>query len=250
MSYLRAYHRPSTLAEALELLGRTDVSSVPLGGGTVVGAAGPHAPEEVVDLQALGLDSITADGTDLEIGAMVRLQALVDHEHVPPLLRDLAHREEPNTLRNAATVGGLVATADPQSALLAGLLVCDAAVSVATASGGTEQQDLAVLLRDGIPAGGLVTSIRISWQGDTASEWTARTPSDRPIVAAVGRRDDDGATRVAVTGVAATPTLIDPDDVASLDPPGDFRGSPEYRRHLAAVLTARVLARLDGEVPA
>jgi CO/xanthine dehydrogenase FAD-binding subunit len=248
MPYLRAYHRPATLAEALELLGQPDVSIAPLGGGTIVGAARANAPEEVVDLQALGLDAISVDGSHLEIGAMVRLQSLVDHDSVPPLVRDLAHREAPNTLRNAATVGGLIAAADPESALLASLLVFDAVVTVATANG-SERHDLAALLSGGIPPGTLITSVRMSWEGDAASQAAARTPADRPIVAVVGRRDDEGTTQIAVTGVAATPVLIDPEHMGALDPPGDFRGSPEYRRHLATVLTARVMAALNGEVP-
>jgi CO/xanthine dehydrogenase FAD-binding subunit len=47
-----------------------------------------------------------------------------------------------------------------------------------------------------------------------------------------------------MTGVAVTPVLVDRDDLGSLQPPGDFRGSPDYRRQLAGVLTGRVLARL------
>ena len=73
---------------------------------------------------------------------------------------------------------------------------------------------------------------------------TARTPADTPIVAALGRRTDEGALRLALTGVAATPVLVDADHLDALDPPGDFRGTPAYRRHLAAVLTARVAEEL------
>ena len=53
--------------------------------------------------------------------------------------------------------------------------------------------------------------------------------------------------RVALTGVAATPVLVDPSALDSLDPPGDFRGSPEYRREVAGVLTKRVIAQLGGD---
>jgi CO/xanthine dehydrogenase FAD-binding subunit len=48
-----------------------------------------------------------------------------------------------------------------------------------------------------------------------------------------------------LTGVAPTPHLIDPADVDDLVPPADFRGSTEYRAHLATVLTARAIAGLD-----
>ena len=56
---------------------------------------------------------------------------------------------------------------------------------------------------------------------------------------------DDGVTTVALTGVASTPVLIDPGDPTSgLEPLGDFRGSADYRLHLASVLTDRILASL------
>jgi len=203
-----------------------------------------EVPTEVVDLQALGLGEISIGGSHLELGAMARLQDLVDSEVVPWMLRDLARREEPNTIRNAATVGGLVATANPESELLAGLLVFAATVTIAR-SEGSEQKRLGGVLADRASlAGGIITAVSIERTGTAAAERTARTPADRPIVAVVGRRTEVG-TQLAMTGVADTPVLVDPDEVGSLEPPSDFRGSAEYRQTLAAVLAARVVARLE-----
>ena len=50
--------------------------------------------------------------------------------------------------------------------------------------------------------------------------------------------------RTALTGVADTPVVVD--DVDALEPPGDFRGSPSYRLHLARVLRRRALAELGA----
>ena len=66
---------------------------------------------------------------------------------------------------------------------------------------------------------------------------TARTPADRAIVAAYARTTGE-ERRIALTGVAPTPVLVRPGD--DLQPAGDFRGSGDYRRHLAEVLLARV----------
>ncbi len=51
---------------------------------------------------------------------MVRLSDLEAHSDVPALLKDLSRREGPNTIRNAATVGGTIASGDPESELVAG----------------------------------------------------------------------------------------------------------------------------------
>ena len=242
MPTIRAYHRPGTLDEALALVSRADVDATLLAGGTVVNGLPDKHPIDVVDLQALGLDGMTVAGGRLDIGAMVRLQDLATHDLVPGLLRDLAHREAPNTIRNAATIGGTVAGGDWESELLAGLLAFEAEVSVVHGIG-SETIALAELLADRDRLGlGIITTVSIAVGGEAAAARTGRTPADRPIVAVVGRRSEDGLLRLAATGVAATPVLID--EVEELDPPADFRGSADYRRHLAATLRGRVAARL------
>ncbi len=248
MMRIRVYHRPSTLEETLALLARPDVNTMPLGGGTALNGLPLEVPDEVVDLQALDLNQITRDGPLLRFGATTRLQDVVDHEWTPPLLRDLAHAEAPNTLRNAATLGGTVATADPESGLLAGLLAHEAAVSIAHVDR-TEEVALSDLLADrNRLAGGLITSVQIMFGGAGAWERTARTPADTPIVLVAGHRTEEGDVRLAATGVAPAPMVIEVGDIDELDPPSDFRGSSEYRSHLAAVLAARVVARLtDGD---
>jgi CO/xanthine dehydrogenase FAD-binding subunit len=234
MSKIVGYHRPSTVEEALGLLGAPGVRRVPLGGGTGVNADLERDPIEVVDLQGLGLSDIAVSDGRMTVGATTRLQALVDHASTPPIIADLARREAPSTLRAMATIGGVVAAADPESELYAALLVSQAMVSVVDSSGVGE------VPLDGFSAGGsqLITAVSLSIDGALAVERTVRTPADTPIVAVVGRRGSDGSTRLAGCGVGPRPVLFD--DPAALSPPGDFRGSAEYRSHLAAVHVARV----------
>lgn len=248
MATIRAYHRPGTIADALALLAQTEGGATILAGGTALNGLPSQTPLDVVDLQGVGLDSIGSNGDRLEIGAMARLSDLVDSYFVPALLQDLAKREAPNTLRNAATVGGTVAAADPESELLAGLLAFDATVSVAQYNG-SESIPLADLLADRSRLGlGIITSVIVEVGGDATAERTGRTPADRPIVMAVGRRADDGSLRLALTGVDSTPVLVERDGIDRLRPPADFRGSAAYRLELARVLTGRVLARLGEAV--
>lgn len=234
---ISGYHRPSTLEQALDLLASTDAAI--LAGGTALVASG--AAVEVIDLQDIGLDAIAPDGDRVTVGAMVRLRDIVDSDLVPTLLRDLAHREAPSTIRNAATIGGTVAALDPESELIAGLLVHDARLTVAT-QGETTEIPLGDYLEG--PVGGIITKVSVATGGVGSAERTGRTPADRPIVSAVARRDQTGAIHLALTGVGTAPRLVDPLGLDALDPPADFRGTAEYRKHLAQTLSARAIDRL------
>lgn len=242
MPSVLAYHRPQTLDDVSELSRRPNTRLI--GGGTVVvpdaRAAGADGVE-IVDLQALGLDLIEpAPGDCVTLGAMVRLGAMAVDGRVPELLRDLARRELPSALRNQATVGGTVALGAPDSVLVAGLLVHGAEVDIH----GLGTVPLEELLAAGAPAG-VVTAVRIECTGTGSIAATGRTPADDPIVAAIARNSSDGV-RVALTGVAAAPIEVDPaDPTAGLAPPGDFRGSPAYRLHLAETLTRRAVLEVS-----
>ena len=236
-----AYWRPSTVTQAIELLELP--GAVALAGGTRLN--GDPSPDrvEVVDLQALHLEGLVPeDGERLRIGALTTLQQLADAAEAPTVVREAARRERPSTLRAQGTVGGCVVTGDPESELLAALLVHEALVQVETSlgSGTVPLERLLGVLP--LAPGRVVTAVTISTDGVAAVARTARTPADRAIVAAVGRRSDAGR-RVAVTGVAPTPVLVDTG--VELDPVGDFRGSGEYRRALADVLVARVLEEIS-----
>jgi CO/xanthine dehydrogenase FAD-binding subunit len=248
MQTVVGYHRPESLEEALSLLERGSPRSVLLAGGTSLNALPPGQEVEMIDLQAIGYNQIRPDGTRLEIGAMTRLADVAVHPAVPEVLRDLTRREGPNTLRNAATVGGTIATGNPESELIAGLLVHEAKVNLAKTGGATVTLDLNEVLADrSLFYASILVSVVIQAEGVAAAARTGRTPFDTSIVAAVGRRTGNGLL-LALTGVADTPILVDPHSVGDVDPPGDFRGSPAYRRHLAATLTTRVLEELGDRI--
>lgn len=235
-----AYHRPRSLDEAHALL--SNPRHALLAGGTLIVPASRKPTDEgvsLIDLQALGLDTIEEDGDRLTIGAMVRLGDLMVDARTPSLLADLCRRELPSTLRNAATLGGTVGAAEADSVLLAGLLVHDAAIGLHAAT----DRSLAALLAAAVTD--LITAVSVETSGKGAIAVTGRTPADVPIVAAVGRLTASGI-RLALTGVAATPVLVDPaDPTAGLAPTADFRGTADYRLHLAATLSTRVLEQLS-----
>jgi CO/xanthine dehydrogenase FAD-binding subunit len=183
----------------------------------------------------------------VEIGAMTPLQDIADADGIHPVLRDLARREAPRSIRNAATVGGTVALADPESELVAGLLAFGASVRFADADGRIDHRlsdvvaDPELLNRNTI-----IVGVTVAPDGDATAQRTARTPMDRPIVAVVARRGLDGTVTVAATGVADRPAIIDPERLEALDPPTDFRGTSGYRRHIAGILVHRALHEIGS----
>lgn len=241
MATVVAYQRPASLEEALVLLARP---------GTAVRARGrPPGVEaregtvEVVDLQSLGLHRIDEPAPErVRIGGQATVQDLADDPRVPALVRALARREEPSSVRTLVTLATVVGDADPESELLAGLLAHDAEAQLARPEGLTTAPLAAVLDGAGRAGPELLVALTIARGGRSAASRTGRTPADRPIVAAVAWRPDHGSVRLALTGVAPTPVLVEGvDALDELRPPGDFRGSTEYRLHLARVHAGRVL---------
>jgi CO/xanthine dehydrogenase FAD-binding subunit len=234
------------MSEALQLLDRQDVRTALIAGGTsLVPVLDEQEIDEVVDLQDLCPSGIQAGGDRLTAGSLTTLQALVDDEQVPLLLQQAAFREGPNTFRHQATLGGVIASAHWESELLAALLAHDAVVTLETPAG-THTLNLSDYLTEmaGRLRNAIIVEATVATGGQTGHARVARTPLDSAIVAAVARRDEQGELWLALAGVAATPVLLDPADVETLDPPGDFRGSAAYRKEMASILSQRALAKL------
>jgi CO/xanthine dehydrogenase FAD-binding subunit len=248
MPRFKDYHRPTSVAETLKLLSRTGINTAVLAGGTSLVPAASEMVDEVVDLQQVGLKEVDYTGKGLTLGAMVRLQTLAADDRTPSLLREVARREQPSSLRSLTTVGGTIASPCKESEFVMALLVFETTVRIETLSG-PKTMPLAEFLID-IPAalsGGIITSISLATMGKTAIDRVARTPADRPIVAAAARLGDNDQLHLALCGVANTPVLIDPNNVkAGVNPASDFRGSREYRRQMAATLANRVVKAVQG----
>jgi CO/xanthine dehydrogenase FAD-binding subunit len=242
MPRISAYHRPVDVSEALALLHRPAIRSVVMGGGTSVVPARVDVATEVIDLQALGLGAIVL-GAKLTLGASATLHSVFGSADVPAVLRESARREQPSTLRTLATVGGTIVAGDGESEFLATLLAFDATVTYVNLAGSHERTLDDVLADPSVIHGAIVVSVSLDPSGSAVGSRTGRTPMDSPIVAVVGRTRADGSRAIAASGVARTAVLVA--DPSTLEPPGDFRGSPEYRRALAVELFGRVTTALD-----
>ncbi|HXY43969.1 MAG TPA: FAD binding domain-containing protein [Acidimicrobiales bacterium] len=174
----------------------------------------------------------------LRIGASVTLQALVEDEHVPAVIRQAARRDQLPELRRLATVGDCVSAADFDSELLATLLAYDASATIHDRHGWRTMPLVQVLDEDAFVRC-TAAALTIETDGVAFSARVGRAPGERPIVAAVARRRPNGEVRVALSGVATVPVVIGRTE--ALDPRGDGRASSEYRRILAAALMDRAL---------
>ncbi len=272
MLNLREIYKPTTIEQALELLRQP--GTVVLAGGAQLVADGRRDVQAVVDLSGLGLSYIRESGGGIAIGAMTRL-AEIDES---PILRALAngviaqaaHRSAASVLRNQATVAGTL-IAEPDGVLAVALLALDAQVTIVRKE--TQVVPLADFLsmRDHLLMEALLTEIAVPMTNPRASLQTvARTPSDKPIVCACAAAQIGNGVarnaRIALGGVgqlAVRATRVEQEiegkalngqlieaaagkAAEGVTPLGDFRGSIEYRKEMAVVLTRRAVEELTA----
>ena len=105
------YVRPNDLPSAVGLLARGD-NTMPLAGGTDVMQLLQESiitPDDLLDLNALGLSGIEVDGDGLKVGALTHLAGIADDERIRsryPVLAEALRETASPQVRNLATAGG------------------------------------------------------------------------------------------------------------------------------------------------
>lgn len=249
------YHRPTTLKEALKLLEQ----GMPLAGGTAL-IPNLEPEQAVIDLQALGLDTIKKTKKEIRAGATVTLQSLIaSGADIPNALTVACHLEANLNLRNMATLGGTIMSADGRSPMMTTLLALNAEVHLEP---GGDVIPLDQLLDDRIQDrfSSLIIEVAIPRDARLAYDQVSRAPMDRPIVcAAVGGIDD---LKIVLGGYGLRPQRVagaeealmrgDGIDVAAAAAHEAFAkaddqwASGEYRGHVAEVLIRRLLMEVMG----
>ncbi len=270
MLNLREIYKPTTIEDALKMLQQP--GTVPLAGGTALVAERRREVQAVVDLSKLGLAYIREHNGQVAIGATTTLAEFADS----PMLRALsngvaeqaAHKSAASVLRNQATLAGTLIT-EPNGVLAVALLALDAQVTVVRQETKTVALADFLSMREHLLMMALLTEIAVPMTNPRASLQTvARTPSDKPIVSVcAAARVENGAAhnvRIALGGVGQVAVRANGAEKAlegqalsgqlveaaaqqaaeGLSPVGDFRGSIEYRREMAVVLTRRAVEEL------
>lgn len=275
------YHAPASLADAIALLQRHGDQAKVLSGGQSllpllklrVGAA-----EHLVDIGRIpGLEYIKEDGGFLKIGGRTRESMLERSDIIKskyPILYDTARVIADPLVRNRATVGGNLAHADPANDHPATMLALDAEV-VATGPGGERTIPIAEfftgIFSTALGPDEILTEIRIPIplpKSGGAYVKLERKVGDFATAAAAAQVTLGSGGEVERAGIgltAAGPMPIKAKDAerfllkqrpdaatlaeaarlaaAAASPTADRRGSVEYKREMARVLTARALTR-------
>ena len=234
------------------------------------------APTLLVDLRRVpGLRGIERENGSWRIGPMTRHADLQIRDDLG-LLATAAALIADQQVRNRGTIGGSLAHGDPASDFPGVLLAAEGSVT-ARGQEGTREIAAADLFQDylttALEPGEVLTEVRFpaldGW-GHGYEKFNRRAEDWAMVgVSALVRRGADGTcedVRIGLTNMASTPLRataaeealrggpLDADHIAraaelaaeGTDPPGDLNATPEYKRHLARVLSRRALERAAG----
>jgi carbon-monoxide dehydrogenase medium subunit len=273
-----AYERARSLDHAIELIAGAEDARLLAGGQSLIATLNMRLsrPQLIIDINRVpGLDRITLNSGQIEIGALVRYaQAERSTEiatQAPLIAKALPFIGHP-AIRNRGTIGGSIAFGDPAAELPACFVALDGEAVIASPSGTHAVKadafykglfDSALTPRD------VLTAIRIpaaTSETRTAFAELARRHGDYAMVGlaatarAAGKALSD--VRLVFFGVGTTPVRARTAEAAlaagnidaaaqavatDLDPPDDVQASGAVKRQLAGVLLRRVALQLMGE---
>ena len=278
------YHSPSTLAEAVALLGRLGEDAKVLSGGQSLLPLMKlrlSQPAHLVDIGRIpGLEGLEEKDGVLRIGARTREAALERSELVQrryPLLADAVAVIADPLVRNLATVGGNLAHGDPANDHPAVMLAYGAKVIAVGPKGSRElpiDGFFTSLFTTALRPDEILTEIRIpvppERSGGAYLKLERKVGDFATAAAAVqlslGARGEVLRAGIGLTNAGPTPVkareaeqwlvgkALDDGTIAEAarlaakasSPTADRRGTVEYKRAMARVLTARAL-RLAAE---
>jgi len=273
-------HRPTSLSEALELMGALE-SVKPIAGGTdLLPLMRDRAVivEEIVDIQELHeLKGITVEDGTLRIGALATLTEVLESPLVAekaPILREAVGQIGSVQTRNQGTLAGNICNASPAADSAPALMVLGAQARVSSARGVREvpvDEIFAGPKMNSLAKDELVTEILIpelpSGSGAAFEKLGRRRGITLAVVNAAVYLAMDGKkcvdARIALGAIAATPIRL-PEVEASykgkeltpeaieessracyalVSPVDDVRASADYRREMACVLVKRAFVK-------
>ncbi|WP_299014140.1 molybdopterin-dependent oxidoreductase FAD-binding subunit [uncultured Photobacterium sp.] len=251
------YFKPDSTAEALDLMRQHTGTATWFAGGSKLNAAPTKTDKTVaISLDKLAFDKIEQHGQALHIGAMCRIQTLIDSELVPVALKQSSAFIYSRHVRNQATIGGEIAARQEEALLIPSLMALKAKVVLAGGQECEVEEYIAAEQRDLI-AKVIIPDVNIACIGYNI----ARSAAGLAIVTAAVSIDKDGSKVIALDGVSplqggiACPVrlrdvecqdlkgeLLEQAVADAIHPEADIRGSVEYKRYIAGVVVTDLLA--------
>jgi len=275
------YHTPTTLAEAIALLGRYgDEAKVLSGSQSLIPLMKLRLaqPAHLVDLRKVdGLTGVREVQGAIQIGALTTHATLAKSELLRaklPMAAEAAGQIGDAQVRNLGTIGGSLAHADPSADWPAVLTALDASVVIAGPQGERTlkvEQLIVGPLTTVLEPGEILTQVRVALPPARTAGAYEKLPHPASRFAVVGvaaeisldARNTVQWSRIAITGLGSKVTratgveralqgkAADPAAIKSaaaraaegLELRADLSGSAAYKAQLAAVYTERAALR-------
>lgn len=258
-----AYHKPSSVADAVAARSGAEDGTYVAGGQTLIPTLKQRLaqPSDMVDLGGVAeLSGISVAGDTVTIGAMTTHAAVAgsaDVQGAIPALAALAGGIGDPQVRNRGTIGGSIANNDPAADYPSACLALGATIK-------TDKREIAAddfftgMFETALDDGEMIVSVSFP-KPEKASYQKFDNPASRYALVGVFVAKTSGGARVAVTGagqdgvfrVAGMESALDgnwsADAVAgvAVDASGlnsDIHASAEYRSHLIGVMAKRAVA--------
>ena len=257
-----AYHKPSSVADAVKLLGDDMEAKALAGGQTFIPVLKQrlNKPSAVVDLHSLGLVGITASPDKITIGAMTTHGAIMADKDIQariPGLAKMASMIGDIQVRHRGTMGGSLANNDPSSCYPAAALAIGATIV-------TDKRSIPIdeyfqgMFTTALAPDELITAIEFPIPEKSNYE-KFRNPASRYAMVGVFVAKGPAGVRVAITGAAqdgvfrhaameqALAASWSADAIKDIKTPAaglnsDIHASAEYRAHLIGVMARRAVA--------
>jgi aerobic carbon-monoxide dehydrogenase medium subunit len=257
-----AYHKPSSVADAVKILA-ADPDAKPVSGGHTLLPALKHRlnkPSALVDLSGIAeMKGIKRQGNALIIGALTKHVEVANSAEVKaaiPALAYMASHIGDNQVRNRGTIGGSVSNNDPAADYPAAVLGLGATIH-------TSKRKIAAddffqgMFTTALEEGEILVAIEFPIP-EKAGYAKLKNPASRYVMAGAFISKGPMGLRVAINGAApcvfrqadmeaALGRSWSADSVAGVkqDADGlnsDIHGSAEYRAHLVTVMAKRAVA--------